>query len=109
MKNAKLQTLVTGGLILTIIPLIVLILLLLGYTVRKNESYRRDLMVKNQEAVLSSLSSAVSEIRNQTNEILRGSDWLFYTNSGSEIRVSSYGDNLIDSFRNRLSPPPIPI
>ena len=104
MKNAKLRTLVTGGLTLTIIPLIVLILLLLGYTVRENESYRRDLMMKNQEAVLSSLSSAVSDIRNQTNDILRSSDWLFYTNSSSANRISSYGDNLIDSFRNRLSP-----
>lgn len=90
-------------LVLSIIPLIILTILLLNYMVSKNRLYNQTLTKNSQESVLTSLSSSISGIRNHTDEVIRSSAFLYYTNSSGEARSVSYAGELIESVQDRLS------
>ena len=102
MKRIRIRTLVIGSVILSVIPLILLLILLFSYSVARNRQFENNLTEKNEESVLSSLASSVSEIQKRVDRLISGSNYLFFTNSSEEERVSRLADELISALRDDL-------
>lgn len=85
------------------IPILTVAVVLLGYTVQRNYDYNKTTMLKNQEAVLSSVDEHIAAIQSQMLKAAQTMDFLYFSNNRASSIVSSHASAILSNLQSSLA------